>query len=46
MTMFREKKVFRLKKIKVRFELLKKNTSLIIGENMVISGAFQKLNIY
>jgi hypothetical protein len=45
MTMFRRKKVFRLIKKKVRYELLKKNTSLIIGENIVISGAFSKTNI-
>lgn len=44
MTMFREKKVFRLEKKKVRNDLNKKTISQVIGRNIVISGAFQKLN--
>jgi hypothetical protein len=44
MTMFREKKVFRLEKKKVRNEVNKKTISQVIGRNIVISVIFQKLN--
>jgi len=42
MTIFREKKVFRLIKKKVRYEVIRNPITLTIGENMVISGAFSK----
>ena len=42
--MFREKKVFRLEKKKVRNDLNKKPISQAIGRNIVISVIFQKLN--
>ena len=37
MTMFKKKKVFRLKKIKVRNDLNKISTTQAIGRNIVIS---------